>query len=231
MKKIVSILIIIAIILISNISLGDDSTNKNIELTLNGPTTIKADAKTVELTISIGKFTGIEENAVLAYETILEYDTKMFKSAKVEGQNGWNASYTESTKKILGDTSSAKANTQVAKITLTLNDGVKGGDSGTVKLTAVDLSDDTTTLNKNKELSATITVEKDPEPEQPAEEPKNEEQPKTEQPAIAKPTATATQTTPASTTKTESSTTKNTDNTTTGKVIPKTGSDNAITFA
>lgn len=152
--KIITIIMALVIILISNIS--SHAATANIELNLKGETTIPEDQKTVELFLSTGNFTGIEENIVLGYEAILEYDTTMFKSIKVEGLNGWSASYEESTKVLIGDVATAKANTNITKITLTLKDEIKANQTGKVKLNNLQLTDGTNDFTFNKELAITV---------------------------------------------------------------------------
>lgn len=47
----------------------------------------------------------------------------MFNSATIEGLNDWTAQYTESTKRLIGETrTKGEANKEIAKITLTLKD-------------------------------------------------------------------------------------------------------------
>lgn len=167
MKKIISILTIITIILLGTINVyaEGETITPNIEINLKGQTTITEEAKTVELTLSLGEFTEIEENIVLGYETSLEYDTNMFESVKVEGLNGWTATYEESTKALIGElsTATAKANTDITKITLTLKDGIQAGDTGTVKISNLLLSDGENDFTFNKEVTITMEETKKPE--------------------------------------------------------------------
>ena len=65
-KIIMTILIIAMILTIGTISSFAEE-EANIELNLNGQTTINEDTKTVELTLSLGDFTGVEDGATLGY--------------------------------------------------------------------------------------------------------------------------------------------------------------------
>ncbi len=137
----------------------------NIEINLDGNKTIKQDATTVELTLSLGNFVGVEESTVLAASFDVEYDDSMFSKVDIEGQNGWSA-HGQGTKYTL-ETDSAKSNTVIAKITLTLKEGLEPETSGTFKLNNFNLGDDgdvDITVNK----SATITIEKAAETGEPA---------------------------------------------------------------
>ncbi len=134
---------------------------KNIEINLKGNSTVKQDAKTIELTLSLGKFVGVEENIVLGYETTVEYDKSMFSAVKVEGLNGWTASYESTTNVLIGElpTATAKANSDIAKITLTLQSNIQPGASGVFKLNNLQLTD-SEELDIAVNKSITITKEK-----------------------------------------------------------------------
>lgn len=158
-KKIIMIMILFTI-LISGISccLAAEETNaKNVEINVKGETTIKEGTKTVELILSLGKFTGVEENVPFGYEGKLEYDKNMFESVTVEGLNKWTAEYSSSTNNIIGDTAKATANTDITKIVLTLKDGIEPGVTGKIKLNNFLLTDETNDFTFNKEI--TITME------------------------------------------------------------------------
>ena len=165
MKKIISIIFIIMILIAGTVNVkATDEQAKNIELNVRGQTTITEDVKTVELVVSLGSFTGISENIVLGYQTTLEYDTNMFESVAVEGLNGWAATYSPDTNILIGDTQSASANTNIARITLTLKDGVQPGTSGTINLRNIELTDGTNDFTYNKSITVKVEEEKTEEP-------------------------------------------------------------------
>ena len=163
MKKIISIIfmIIILVVTTTNVNATDEQA-KNIELNVSGQTTIESDVKTVDLTVSLGNFTGISENIVLGYQTTLEYDTNMFESVAVEGLNGWTATYSPDTNILIGDTQNARANTNITKITLTLKDGVEAGTSGTINLRNIELTDETNDFTYNRTITVRIEEESNP---------------------------------------------------------------------
>ena len=157
-KIIMTILIIAMILTIGTISSFAEG-EANIELNLNGQTTINEDAKTVELTLSLGDFTGVEAGATLGYQATLEFDENMFQSVEVEGLNGWTANYESSTKVLLGDVDRANPNTDITKITLTLKDDVQPGTEGKVQINNILLTDGDNDFKFNKEVTVKMEEE------------------------------------------------------------------------
>ena len=158
-------IIVATLIIIMTITLGIISSfaeeGTNIELNLNGQTTINEDAKTVVLTLSLGDFTGIESGATLGYQGTLEFDENMFQSVEVEGLNGWTANYESSTKVLLGDVDRANPNTDITKITLTLKDNVKPGTEGKVQINNILLTDGDNDFTFNKEVTVKVEEKAD----------------------------------------------------------------------
>lgn len=157
-KIIMTILIIAMILTIGTISSFAEG-EANIKLNLNGQTTINEDTKTVELTLSLGDFTGVEDGATLGYQATLEYDENMFQSVEVEGLNGWTANYESSTKVLLGDVDRANPNTDITKITLTLKDDVQPGTEGKVQINNILLTDGNNDFTFNKEVTVKMEEE------------------------------------------------------------------------
>ena len=151
-KIIGTILIIVMIITLGTISSFAEG-GTNIELNLNGQTTVNKDTKTVVLTLSLGNFTGVESGATLGYQGTLEYDEDMFQSVEVEGLNGWTANYEGSTKVLLGDVDKANPNTDITKITLTLKDNVQPGAEGKIQINNIELTDGDNDFSFNKEVT------------------------------------------------------------------------------
>lgn len=157
-KIIMTILIIAMILTIGTISSFAEE-EANVELNLNGQTTINEDTKTVELTLSLGDFTGVEAGATLGYQATLEFDENMFQSVEVEGLNGWTANYESSTKVLLGDVDKANPNTDITKITLTLKDDVQPGTEGKVQINNILLTDGNNDFTFNKEVTVKMEEE------------------------------------------------------------------------
>lgn len=168
--------ILIALIVISMvISLGtiNSFASGNIEMDIQGQTTVKETEKTVELILSLGSFTEIEEGIPLGYQGTLTYDENLFSGITVEGLNGWTVSYESSTKVFMGEIDVAKANTQIAKITLTIKEGVANGTSGKISFSNILLTDGTNDFTFNKEV--TVTVENNTSEENNNQNQENEE--------------------------------------------------------
>lgn len=161
MKKNIGLCIfMLIIVLISNLSYAVETPNAELKVVANKQK-IQTTDKTVEVIISLGNLQGLEKTGdkiVLGYEATLAYDIKMFKIAKVEGLNGWSANYETSTGKIVADTVSASANTDITKITLTLNDNIESVVSGDVKVNNLTLTDGTNDFTINKNITITNEI-------------------------------------------------------------------------
>lgn len=167
MKKIItSFIVLILTVFIYQASYAEDA---SVGFNFSGDSKVTKGTNTVSYTISLGDFTGIAENAMMGYEAVLEYDNNVFGSVSIEGLNDWTAQYTESTKRLIGETrTKAEANKAIAKITLILKDDAPVGNT-TVKLTNVLLTvNDTQDFKYTKE--ATLEIEAK------AEESKNDAQ-------------------------------------------------------
>ena len=139
MKKIVTsfIILIIAILMYQTVYATENSTGASVVFNFSGDSKVTQGTKTVTYTISLGDFVGVPENSMMGYEAVLEYDSNVFSSAAIEGLNDWTAQYTESTKRLIGETrTKGEANKEIAKITLTLKDDAPAGNT-TVKLNNV----------------------------------------------------------------------------------------------
>ena len=159
LATILFIVLIIATLNINSFAAGEETlVNIAMDFTTE-TTTIDKNEKTIEFTLSLGEFTGIEENIVLGYEATLEYDENIFESVSVEGLNGWTATYEPSTKVLIGETPTAigKANTDITKVTFTLKDGLEAGATGTVALNNLTLTDgETNDFEFSKEMTISI---------------------------------------------------------------------------
>lgn len=160
-KGIVTIVVTVILILITGTVHSLAVSNTNIEMNIQGQTTVNSTDDTVELTVSLGDFTGIEEGQPLGYQGTITYDENIFEGITVEGLNGWTVNYEDSTKVIMGEIDAATANTQIAKITLTLKEGLTEATTGTVEFNNILLTDGTNDYTFNKEV--TITVEENTE--------------------------------------------------------------------
>lgn len=166
----------IALILIMILAIGTINSfaaDTKIEMDVQGQTTVNDTDKTIELILSLGSFTGIEEGKPLGYQGTLTYDENVFDGIDVEGLNGWTVNYESSTKTILGETDVANANTQIAKITLTIKDGVEPGTSGKIQFNNILITDGTNDSTFNKEI--TVTVQGAGEENNPTEDPETGE--------------------------------------------------------
>lgn len=158
---IIMILTIVAFMNIISIkSYAAEKANAVINITSNTQK-IESKQSTIEVTISLRTLENLNltnGKLVLGYEATLDYDSNIIESATVEGLNGWTVVYEASTKKIVGDTVDAKANTDTAKIVLKLKNNIPNGTSGKISVKNLLLTDGTNETTYNKTFS--ITLEK-----------------------------------------------------------------------
>ena len=117
----------------------------SLELNVNSAQNeINEETKQITIKISLGDITEIAEAKPMGYEAILEYDENIFENVTVKGLNDWTASYSEATKRIIGDTDVGKENTEITEITLQLRDDydLSENDEIIVKLNDILISDD-----------------------------------------------------------------------------------------
>lgn len=165
MKKIlISFILILLIISFGLLSYKVEAEDVNIELSLTPTATINlGDKNTVELTLSLGEFTGIEGNPTLGYEAVLDYDENLIEQVTVQELNGWDVDYVESTKKILGTVDSAEPNKDITKIVITLKQDIEETTLTEVKLNDILLTNDENDFEFNLTSKINIQVPK-PEP-------------------------------------------------------------------
>ena len=138
MKKIAMIgtLLLISIFSITYVWASVEE-NCNVSLQTD-KTELSRTREQVKITISLDSYDG---DGTLGYEGKLEYDTNIFESATITSLNDWEtANYETTTGMFLSTTTSAKAGTQVAQITLDLKENVTAI-STQVKITGLTFSD------------------------------------------------------------------------------------------
>lgn len=139
------------------------TSDANIEMNVQGQTTINSTDDTVELILSLGNFTEVEEGQPLGYQGTITYDEDVFEGITVEGLNGWTVNYEDSTKVFMGEIDVATANTQIAKITLTLKDGLTSPTTGKIQFNNILLTDGTNDFTFNREVTITVAEEENSE--------------------------------------------------------------------
>ena len=158
MKKTIKIILIILILALGILPIYSNAATLNVAMNANiSKTKISESDKTVEVTLALGSFSGIAENSTLGYQGTLEYDNNVFESATVTGLNGWTVTYdpTKSTT-IVADTATAKANTDIAKITFKLKSNLESGTTGNIQFKNIVLTDGTNETTYNKAFSVTL---------------------------------------------------------------------------
>lgn len=157
MRKIVISLIVI-ILLSIEINVYAEENNPSIEFNFTQSDDIKEDE--ISIIISLDKFNGIEEDIILGYEAIIEYDENIFEKVSVNGLNTWISEYAESTGRIIGEVSEAKQDTQITELTFKLKEDIEPCTT-IIKLNDVLLTDGTNDFEYSKEIEVTISAKSD----------------------------------------------------------------------
>lgn len=113
---------------------------------------ILKDQSEVVLYLSLQDYT---KDGILGYEASIEYDNTVFESISMEGLNGWDTpDYAETTHKFVSTTKTAKANTNIAKITMKVKKNTTEKQTE-IKIKNLIISDgiDSNTLNLQKSFS------------------------------------------------------------------------------
>ena len=160
MKKILTSLIITIVIISSCGLVFADNNGEQPKVTLNMTEefTTSTEATTVTIKLGYGIVEGLEENALVSFKGKLKYDTSIFSEVKVEGINGYTATYAPETQRIVLDPKEATASTEIANITFTLADGVEPC-STDVNFEIEEFTDGTNDFEYTNKV-ATIKIEK-----------------------------------------------------------------------
>ena len=127
MKKILTSLIITMVIIsTSGLAFADNNGEPPmVTLNMTNEFTTTTEATSVTIKLGYGIVEGLEDNALVSFKGKLKYDTSIFSEIKVEGINGYTATYAPETQRIVVDPKEPTASTEIANITLTLADGVE----------------------------------------------------------------------------------------------------------
>ena len=142
MKKIFSIILVI-IIVIGNVCLATEDNNINkeknnikeknaIEINITGLETIEEGNDTYIVTLALGKIENIAEDKLMAFQTNLEYDDNLIEDITLKGANNWILSYNKDSKMLIGDVDKAKSNQEIGQMEITLKEGAKAGQKGSI---------------------------------------------------------------------------------------------------
>lgn len=135
MKKIIGLLLTIILISATTCVFAESTYNMKLKAET---TEIEVGQEKIVFYIDLTQYSG---DGILGYEGILEFDKDVFESALVESLNDWDkATYDTTTGKIISTTSDAESGKDIAKITLTLKNGINE-DETEVKLNNFTLSD------------------------------------------------------------------------------------------
>ncbi len=115
MKKVVSMILFIILILVC-LNVKADS-----EVSVNASFTKTVNKDNIVITLNLGKFETVAEDSVMIATMTLDYDANVISKVRGESSNGWKITIQEDTKRVLLETDYAKSNTEIAKIIFEIN--------------------------------------------------------------------------------------------------------------
>ena len=176
MKKVMSLIIVFLLILMQieavNAVTEDTSGTASAEVTLTTPTKLEQNTKTFTSVIYIGNIQNLGDNdydKVVAYSATLGFDANIIESVKVEGKNGWSASYTNGA--IVANTDNISSNQEMMQLTFTLKDNISANQIN-ISLTNARISNSGTLTQDLSNITKTIAIET--QTEEPNDDNKNE---------------------------------------------------------
>ncbi len=176
MKKVMSLIIVFLLILMQieavNAVTEDTSGTASAEVTLTTPTKLEQNTKTFTSVIYIGNIQNLGDNdydKVVAYSATLGFDANIIESVKVEGKNGWSASYTNGA--IVANTDNISSNQEMMQLTFTLKDNISANQIN-ISLTNARISNSGTLAQDLSNITKTIAIET--QTEEPNDDNKNE---------------------------------------------------------
>ena len=109
------------------------------------------------VTLVLEDFINLPEGEPLGYSGELQFDNSIFEEIKVEGLNGWNISFNNDNKTLVGDTAKSEANTEIAKINLKINsDNVSNMESTVVGLKNVIITNGEFEVSADEQITINI---------------------------------------------------------------------------
>lgn len=169
-KILISIIMMMVAISSCGIVFAENGETPNVTLNMTNEFATTTEATSVTIKLGYGIVEGLEEGVLVSFKGKLKYDTSIFSEVKVEGLNGYTATYAPETQRIVLDPKEPQASTEIANITFTLADGVEQC-STSVNFEIEEFTDGTNDFDfTNKE--ATIKIEK-PETTEPTDDENN----------------------------------------------------------
>lgn len=162
MKKVVSIILFIILIIVSinvqAVSENGSTVNMNFTQTVNDDSVV--------VTMRLGDFVSVAEDSVMSVEMTFDYDENLISEVKGISGNNWDINIQKETKRILLETDTAKPNTEVAQITFEIKPQTQVA-QGTVTLKGIIVGASNSGLNETYD-DVTVNFTANPEtPENP----------------------------------------------------------------
>lgn len=144
MKKVVSIVVFVVLVIVSinvkAVSENGSTVNMSFEQTVN--------QDSVVITIKLGDFVSVTEDSVMVATMSLDYDENIITDIQGTTSNNWDITIQKETKSVLLETDHAMPNTEVAQIKFNINPDAQTIES-TVGLKEINVAASISELDEN----------------------------------------------------------------------------------
>ena len=161
MKKILTSIIILAIIIASStVVFGAE---KSFNINLNTQTKTVKPGSELEVILNVSDFTGFETSGIIAYVANLEYDKNIFEEVQqtnFSSKGTWSSpTYNSTNMAMVSDSNTEiKTDSEIFGLKLKVKDGVAGGTKTTIKVTNFKASEGEEDIDATSEASIEIAI-------------------------------------------------------------------------
>ena len=163
MKKLLTSIIILAIILASSTVVLGAEGQKSFNINLSTQTKTVNPGSEIEVVLNVSNFAGFETSGIIAYVANLEYDKNIFEEVQqtnFSSKGTWSSpTYNSTNMAMVSDSNTEiKTDSEIFGLKLKVKDGVAGGTKTTIKVTNFKASEGEEDIDATSEASIEIAI-------------------------------------------------------------------------
>ena len=163
MKKLLTSIIILAIILASSTVVLGAEGQKSFNINLSIQTKTVNPGSEIEVVLNVSNFAGFETSGIIAYVANLEYDKNIFEEVQqtnFSSKGTWSSpTYNSTNMAMVSDSNTEiKTDSEIFGLKLKVKDGVAGGTKTTIKVTNFKASEGEEDIDATSEASIEIAI-------------------------------------------------------------------------